>query len=108
MYVMFVTGRVKPERLEEFLVEMRGDCEGAVRDEPGCLRFDVVQDRADPTRLCLYEIYRDRAAFDEHLKAPHFIKWRDAVKDWYLEPMSGYHCDPFFLTEDLGTADAER
>ncbi|MDD9975838.1 MAG: antibiotic biosynthesis monooxygenase, partial [Candidatus Poribacteria bacterium] len=40
---------------------------------------------ADPNRIWLYEVYVDEAAFQEHLKAPHFIKWRDTVKDWFAE-----------------------
>jgi hypothetical protein len=32
------------------------------KDEPGCLRFDVVADRDDPQRFYFYEVYRDEAA----------------------------------------------
>ena len=59
---------------------MLGDAKGSVNDEPGCLRFDVIQDAGDPNRIWLYEVYVDEAAFQEHLKAPHFIKWRDTVE----------------------------
>jgi quinol monooxygenase YgiN len=48
--------------------------------------LSVVQDEADPNRIWLYEVYRDQAAFEEHLKAPHYTKWRDTVKDWYAQP----------------------
>ena len=100
MYVLVVSGRVKPEHMEDFLESMLDDARGSVRDEPGCLRFDVLRDDADPTRLHLYEIYRDRVAFEAHLQAPHFLRWVEKVKDWYLEPMHAYHCTPVFLTEE--------
>ena len=64
---------------------MIDDAKGSVENEPGCLRFDVIQDGADPNRIWLYEVYVDEAAFQEHLKAPHFIKWRDTVKDWFAK-----------------------
>ena len=64
------------------------DAKGSVGDEPGCLRFDVIQDSEDPDRIHLYEIYRDEAAIQAHRNAPHYLKWRDAVKDWFAsEPV---------------------
>ena len=53
--------------------------------EPGCERFDVLVSPADRDRVFLYEIYRDRAAFQDHLKTPHFLAFNSAstpyVKD---------------------------
>ena len=86
MYVLMVTIKIKPEHKEAFMESMLGDAVGSVRNEPGCLRFDVMQDEEDPNKIYLHEVYKDRAAFDAHLQAPHFIKWRDAVADWFAEP----------------------
>jgi len=86
MRVLVVKIQIRPEFRERFMASMLDDARGSTRDEPGCLRFDVIQDEADPNRIYLYEVYRDEAAFEEHLKAPHFVKWRDTVKDWYAAP----------------------
>lgn len=83
MYVIVATLNMKPEKKKDFIAAMLDDARGSVMDEPGCLRFDVIQDEEDPNRIYLYEVYKDKAAFDAHTKAPHFIKWRDTVKDWY-------------------------
>ncbi len=83
MYAIFATIRVKPEHRERYMEEILHDARGSVLDEPGCLRFDVLVDAADPNTLYLYEIYRDEAAFQTHLTMPHFIKWRDTVRDWH-------------------------
>lgn len=40
--------------------------------EPGCRRFDVLVPSELGDKVFLYEIYDDRAAFDAHLKSPHF------------------------------------
>jgi (4S)-4-hydroxy-5-phosphonooxypentane-2,3-dione isomerase len=40
--------------------------------EPGCRRFDVLVPGELGDKVFLYEIYDDRAAFDAHLKSPHF------------------------------------
>ena len=53
----------------------------SVRDEAGCLRFDVMEDARRPHYF--YEIYRkiyrDAEAFGEYTAAPHFAVWRRAV-----------------------------
>ena len=85
MYVVIAPVQIKPGFKERFVEEMIGDARGSVENEPGCLRFDVIQDISDPDRIWLYEVYKDEAAFQEHLKAPHMLKWRDAVKDWRAE-----------------------
>ncbi|HEV2124920.1 MAG TPA: putative quinol monooxygenase, partial [Chloroflexota bacterium] len=70
-----------------FLESMLDNARHSVEDEPGCFRFDVIQDESDPNTLILYEIYRDKAAFDDHLTTPHFHRWRDTVKDWHAAPL---------------------
>jgi (4S)-4-hydroxy-5-phosphonooxypentane-2,3-dione isomerase len=30
----------------------------------------------------LYELYDDKAAFDAHLKTPHFLSFDARVRDW--------------------------
>lgn len=40
-------------------------------DEPGCLRFDVLQDAEDPATYYFYEVYRDEAAQQAHMQTPH-------------------------------------
>lgn len=80
-YVLHVELRARPERREQFLAAIRENATASVRDEPGCSRFDVVQDLADPDHFYLYEVYRDEAAFGEHRSAPHFRRWREAAAE---------------------------
>jgi autoinducer 2-degrading protein len=82
MYVIIAPIQIKEGYKDRFIEEMISDARGSVNDEPGCLRFDIIQDASDPNRIWLYEVYKDQTAFEAHIKAPHFIKWRDAVKDW--------------------------
>ncbi len=86
MYVLIVPIHIQPEHREAFLESMLDDAIGSVRDEPGCLRFDVIQDSSDPNCIYLYEVYRDEAAFQAHVEAPHFVRWRETVKDWFAKP----------------------
>ena len=61
----------------------------ASRREPGILRFDVLQDRDDPLRFVLVEIYRDQAAAAAHKQTGHYARWRDAVAGLMAEPRHG-------------------
>jgi hypothetical protein len=47
MLAMWVKVRVKPGERERFLKAIEVDALGSERDEPGCLRFNVLQDRQD-------------------------------------------------------------
>ncbi len=99
MHVLLVTIQIKPEHRQAFIESMLDDARGSVLDEPGCLRFDVLQDSQDPNKIYLYEAYRDEAAFQAHLQAPHFIRWRDTVKDWYAAPTQVFTCSNIFPSD---------
>ncbi|MGZ8489274.1 MAG: putative quinol monooxygenase, partial [Candidatus Binatia bacterium] len=56
MIILHVTIQVKPEHVAEFLEVVRYDAEHSEKDEAGCLRFDVIQDRDDANRFYFYEV----------------------------------------------------
>jgi autoinducer 2-degrading protein len=76
MFSLLVQVRVHPGRREEFLAGIAANAAASVRDEPGCLRFDVCSVEADENRFVLYEHYTDADAFAAHKAAPHFAQWR--------------------------------
>lgn len=86
MHVVVVTIDIKPEFVDRFVAAMLANARNSVIHEPNCLRFDVIRDEKNPTRLFLYEAYRDRAAFDVHVTMPHYFVWRDTVKEWFAAP----------------------
>ena len=55
------------------------DALGSERDEPGCMRFNVLQDTQDQNVYYFYEVYRDEAALEAHRAAPHYAVWRAAA-----------------------------
>jgi len=86
MVILHVTIQVTPEHVAEFLEVVRYDAEHSERDEPGCLRFDVIQDRGDANRFYFYEVYRDEAALAAHRETPHFKYYAEKTKDWLAAP----------------------
>ncbi|MHB1007494.1 MAG: putative quinol monooxygenase [Chloroflexota bacterium] len=86
MYVLIVTWQVKQEHHEEWLAAALRDASSSVQNEPGCQRFDVLQDNADPNRVYFYEVYADEEAFSFHQQQPHYLRWRTEAKDWHAAP----------------------
>ena len=99
MKVMCVIIQIKPEHRESFIEAMLDDARGSVNNEPGCLRFDVLQDDTDPNRICLYEVYRDMAAVEAHRQAPHYLRWRETVQDWFDGERIAYACTNVFPSD---------
>jgi autoinducer 2-degrading protein len=86
VYAIWVTVKVKPEEREEFLKVIEYDSIHSVQDEPGCVRFDVLQDQSDPDTYYFYEVYRDEAGFQAHTQTPHLAKWREAAAKVLVGP----------------------
>ncbi len=86
MKALFVTIYMKPEHRERLLEELRNDAYGSERHEPGCMMFNITQDDSDSSVLHLFEVYRDDAAIDAHVAAPHFQRFAEATKDWHARP----------------------
>ena len=82
MYVLVVDFVVKPEHVAAFAVEIRKNAKASRETEPGCRQFDVCVAPEDPAKIVLYEVYDDRAAFEAHLKTPHFLAFKPKMEAW--------------------------
>ena len=78
MLAMIVKVRIKPEQRERFLAAIEDDAICSERDEPGCLRFNVLQDEDDENLYYFLEIYRDEDALAAHRETPHYARWMEA------------------------------
>ena len=63
------TVEVAPGRRDEVLPLLMAHGARCLQDEPGTLRFEVMIPREDESRLLIFEVYRDDAAFEEHRDA---------------------------------------
>lgn len=80
-FALIVDFEIKPDSIEQFKALIAENARASVKEEPGCLQFDVVQAEDNPNRIMLYEIYADTAAFDEHRTMPHVQKFFGAAKE---------------------------
>jgi len=88
MYVVCVTVRVISEKVELFLQATLENARQS-RQEPGNVRFDVLQAEAEPSQFFLYEVYRAKDDFARHQQTPHYLHWRETVAPWMSTPRQG-------------------
>jgi autoinducer 2-degrading protein len=86
MLALIVTAKVKPAERERFLSVIEDDAISSVRDEPGCVRFEVLQDKDDQDTYYFFEVYQDEAALEAHTKTPHYARWMEAREVVLAQP----------------------
>jgi (4S)-4-hydroxy-5-phosphonooxypentane-2,3-dione isomerase len=95
---VLVQVHVLSEAADAFRTASLANAAASIR-EPGVVRFDVIQEAADPTRFVLIEVYRDADGATAHKQTPHYQAWRDAVSPMMAEPRtSKSYCT---VTSDL-------
>lgn len=79
-FVILARFRIAPGAMDEFLAQIRRNAAASVAHEPGCRRFDVLTPESGADgEVVLYEIYDGVAAFDAHMRTPHFAAFRAAT-----------------------------
>jgi autoinducer 2-degrading protein len=95
MIAIWVKVRIKPELRQRFLDAIEVDALGSERDEPGCLRFNVLQDANDENLYYFYEVYKDAEALQAHRQMPHYAVW-SAAADTLDGPPEATRCQTVF------------
>ena len=88
MLIVHVFVHVKPDAVDAFSAATLENARNSVQ-EPGVVRFDVIQQDDDPTRFVLVEIYRTPADPARHKATAHYLTWRDTVEPMMAEPRRG-------------------
>ncbi|MCX5735246.1 MAG: antibiotic biosynthesis monooxygenase [candidate division NC10 bacterium] len=88
MYVVCVTVHVAQGQGEAFLQATFENARQS-REEPGNVRFDVLQGEADPNQFFLYEAYHSKEDFIRHQQTPHYLTWKETVAPWMAVPRQG-------------------
>nr|WP_295884403.1 putative quinol monooxygenase [uncultured Devosia sp.] len=59
-----------------------------VRQEPGNVAFDCFRRLDDDARFVVYEIYRDKTAFEAHIAADYGAVFNARLRELIVEPNS--------------------
>lgn len=88
MFIVLVHVHVKEGSINAFVQATNENAE-ASRQEPGVVRFDVIQQKDDPARFLLIEIYRTEEDPARHKETAHYRHWRDTIAPMMAEDRRG-------------------
>lgn len=66
-------------QLEAYNALLKEEIEASMRIEPGVLTLYATAEKDAPHKITILEIYADRAAYESHLKTPHFQKYKQGT-----------------------------
>ena len=72
--------KIDPGRLEEYKAALREEIEASIRLEPGVLTLYALSIKGNPSQVRIFEMYADAAAYEAHLQASHFKKYKTGTR----------------------------
>ena len=85
-----VTIEVAPGRRDQ-VVTLLAAHKARLKNEPGTLQFEVLLPKEDDTKVRVYEMYRDAAAFEVHVNAPSLARLREEIAGMVVK-LHGVRC----------------
>ena len=70
---------VYPERLEEYMSFASEVGTVSMATEPGVVGLFSMQDKTDPCKVYILEVYADSEAYQAHLRTAHFKKYKEGT-----------------------------
>src|SRR3954453_18766757 len=80
-----VTIKPKPDRRAEAEAQLRSMRKNALK-EPGCVFMHFTQPQNDPDNWVMLEMFRSRAAWDEHMRPPYHPEGNPLLQDLLRQP----------------------
>jgi 4-carboxymuconolactone decarboxylase len=79
MMVRVAEIEIVPDHLDEYKAILREEAAASVKVEPGVIAIFPMSDKEKPTQIRLVEIYASQAAYQSHIKSPHFQRYKTAT-----------------------------
>lgn len=76
--------KVDINQLDKYKAALKEQMDAAIKLEPGVLSYTVVADKKDATSITIFEVYANQEAYQSHIIAPHFKKYKATVKEMVL------------------------
>lgn len=77
--------RVEEEDLATYNTFLKEEIATSLALEPGVLTLYAVAEKEDPTRITIVEIYANESAYKNHIKTPHFRKYKEGTSKMVKE-----------------------
>ena len=75
----------------------------SMASEPGVIALFSMQDKADPCKIYILEVYADREAYQAHLQTAHFHKYKEGTADM-VKSLKLIDTNPLVTAEFLNKA----
>ena len=72
---------VYPDKLEDYLAYAKEVGTVSMAVEPGVIGLFSMQDKADPSKVYILEVYADQQAYQSHIQTAHFKKYKEGTAD---------------------------
>jgi len=84
---LFLVVTIKPrsDRMKEAEAQLQSMRRNSLT-EPGCVFMHLAQPQDDPNTWVMLEMFRSRAAWDEHMRQPYNVEGNIILQDLLREP----------------------
>lgn len=65
--------------LKEYQSAIEVHTSAALKNEPGVLTLYVMQEKKDPSKITVLEIYASKEAYQAHIKTPYFLQYKNGT-----------------------------
>ena len=80
-YIRIATLVIDSTQLDSYKAALKEHAETAVKNEPGVLMLYAVYEKEHPVNVTVFEIYANIEAYRSHILTPHFLKYKDTVRN---------------------------
>lgn len=70
---------ILPEFLQEYSTILKEEASASVKLEPGVIAIFPMFQKESPTQIRIIEMYANKAAYQSHLKTPHFLHYKTST-----------------------------
>lgn len=85
MHIVVVSIHVISGKADQFSAVTRENIRETLK-ESGVVRFDLLQEKEDPNRFLLFEVYRNPGDHAAHKLTPHYRAWSLEAEPLMTEP----------------------
>ena len=96
---------VVPEKLEEYLGFAAEVGRVSMATEPGVIALFSMQDKANPCKVYILEVYADQQAYQAHIQTSHFRTYKEGTADM-VQSLNLIDTTPLVMAEFLKKASA--
>jgi quinol monooxygenase YgiN len=70
---------IHPQYLEEYKTILKQESAASVKLEKGVVAIFPMFQKENPTQVRILEIYKDKTAYQSHLKTSHFLEYKSST-----------------------------